>query len=724
MSMDQSPGEFKLHFLDYWRVIRVRLPFIILVFLTVLAVVGVATYLSPKKYASNATIEIRQADYFMQIFGGRGNTGRGARFLPTQFEIIQRREFLEPVVKRMNLVERWSESGVSSELQAVRRLRNMLLLKEVRNTDLIEIGAISLDPREAAEIANAVAEQYTQNRINQVQTWINKSLASLDEEVAKQKEETASLRLKAAELREKFGIVDLLPDTTEQAATAGQRIYVGVEQQVGQEKIRIETLRTQLRELSLLSDEQIIRSSNVLEVSDPTIQRILPLYQQAHAEEARLLHSGLGPNHPHVRSSTAQRELYYNQLIDQIGALRKSLETSLGITESKMATLQGELDSLRDGQHISRAQEAEYTQAKNEYIQSRRLLEAAEARLSTERMQLVMPMSPATIWERAEPSNSPVSPNILLNMALGVVGGLILGVGFAFFMEYLDTSVKTLEEVEAFLQVPVLAIVPKNIHILANVGDESVDAEAYRILRTNVEFNRKTAEANTITVVSGGAGEGKSTTIANLAYIFARGGYNTLVVDSDLRRPSQHKIFGMSADVGLSDYLGSQKTIEEVIQKTPHENLYLLPSGESARDAVGLLNSKRTEDLLRELKSRFDIVLVDSPPILGLSDGSVLASLVDLTMIVVQHRRFPRSMLKRVKQAVTNAGGKIVGVVLNNVDIRHDKHYEYYTSYYSYYGKGSGKKAKSRQSKTPAAKRRDATPSPKTKPSHDDAQDY
>ena len=292
----------------------------------------------------------------------------------------------------------------------------------------------------------------------------------------------------------------------------------------------------------------------------------------------------------------------------------------------------------------------------------------------------------------------PAKPNIWLNMALGVVVGIVFGVGLAFFIEYLDTSVKTMEDVENFLQVPVLAVIPKNISLLMNESADNPDAEAYRIMRTNVEFNRKNPDANTVTIVSGGTGEGKSTTMANIAFTFARGGYSTLIVDADLRRPSQHRIFGVSNDLGLTDFLTTDMPLEEVVLQTQVENLYLLPSGKLPSDAVGILNSQRMVEFIEEVKNRFDIIFFDSPPILGVSDASVLSSAVDLTIIVVQHRRFPRAMLQRVKQAVINVGGNILGVVLNNVDVRHDQHYEYYTSYYNYYyqrpsqERGKGKK--------------------------------
>jgi capsular exopolysaccharide synthesis family protein len=240
-------------------------------------------------------------------------------------------------------------------------------------------------------------------------------------------------------------------------------------------------------------------------------------------------------------------------------------------------------------------------------------------------------------------------------------------------------------DVENSLGVPVLAVIPKDVAILKDAPDDISDAEGYRIMRTNIEFNRKSSDANTITLVSGGMGEGKSTTLNNLAFTFARGGYRTLIVDADLRRPSQHRFFDFTNERGLTDYLTSNTPYESLVLPTHVDNLSLMPSGRLPIDAAGILNSQRMIDLISQLKGAYDMVFFDSPPILGVSDASVIASSVDLTIVVVQHRRFPRSMLMRVKQGLTNVGANIIGCVLNNTDIRHDEYYEYYTSYYQYY---------------------------------------
>jgi capsular exopolysaccharide synthesis family protein len=176
----------------------------------------------------------------------------------------------------------------------------------------------------------------------------------------------------------------------------------------------------------------------------------------------------------------------------------------------------------------------------------------------------------------------------------------------------------------------------------------------------------------------------------NLAYTCAKGGYNVLVVDADLRRASQHHFFDVDNSFGLTDYLLGRAEIDEIIKTTKIDNLSFIPSGLLPNDSVGILNSQRMTDLIAKVKSQYDLVFFDSPPILGVSDGSVLASEVDVTIMVVQHRRFPRVMLQRVKQAVLNVGGRLIGVVLNNVDAKHDDGYSYYYNYNEYYGPRRG----------------------------------
>jgi len=304
------------------------------------------------------------------------------------------------------------------------------------------------------------------------------------------------------------------------------------------------------------------------------------------------------------------------------------------------------------------------------------------------------------VIEPAEKVDKPFRPNKKVNILLGIAIGLIIGIGLAFFIEYLDTSVKTIDDVERALQAPVLGVIPQNVGVLLEEGPESPHAEAYRVLRTNVLFSRKDPKLNTLTIVSGGAGEGKSTTIFNLATVFAQNGQRVLVVDSDLRRPSLHKYLKITNSIGLTNFLMKQNTLEEVIQTSPVPNLDFLPSGRLPSSSMGILSSLQMKELIREVKRRYDFVFFDSPPIMGVSDASVLASEVDMVLQVIQYRRYPQPMTIRAKQMIEKVGGNLLGIVLNNINVSQDENYYYYSGYYyDYYTKGEYGEGESRGKK-------------------------
>ena len=285
----------------------------------------------------------------------------------------------------------------------------------------------------------------------------------------------------------------------------------------------------------------------------------------------------------------------------------------------------------------------------------------------------------------ADPDPSPVKPNKTLNIVLGIVFGLMVGIGLAFFIEYLDTSVKTIDDVERALQAPVIGVIPQDVGCLLDEGPENRHAEAYRVLRTNIMFSRKDDKLNSIVVVSAGAGEGKSTTTLNLATVFAQAGDRVLVVDSDLRRPTLHKLLRVGNSVGLTNYLLKQNTLEEVIQTTSVPTLHLMASGKLPSSSLSILNSSQMKDMIAELKRRYDFVFFDSPPILGVSDASILASEMDMVIQVIQYRRYPQPMNIRAKQSIEKVGGKLIGIALNNINMSQDESYYYYSGYYHNY---------------------------------------
>jgi succinoglycan biosynthesis transport protein ExoP len=680
-------NEAVLHAVDYWQVIKNRYGIILLTLLLVFMTAAVITYVMPKKFESAATIEVKPRATGASPLGTGFDQSSASMMTPqffgTEFEKIKSSKSLEKVVEKLELVTKWAVDKDT----AVRILKGIVNTQNIRGTDLISITVRHTDKEDARNVTAEVARAYKAYRSEIENRDVEKSLYELNKAVRDQQDKVEEARKVLATIVRTKGIIYKGQDSfygggagvdEDQAARGALMTY----NQLEQEQVH---LSSQIDSLDKYTSDQLMAYAAGLELPDNMIRTLHPQYLDAKRQLDTLKINGLGDKHPTVLASMKQIETLKYQLDEGVVTLRATLRAKLEMATNQLKDMKVRKDNTHEDA-IKRGLDAQdYVDAKRDFETDQDLLQKLVLRQISQVMAEKITNESIVIHEEPQISQSPVSPNVTLNLVLGAVVGLIFGVGIAFFLEYLDTSVKSLEDVERYLQVPVLAVIPKDVGILHKQSGMSPDAEAYRILRTNIEFNRKNPEDNAITVVSGGAGEGKSTTLVNLAYICAQGGYTTLMIDADLRRPRLHTFFDINNSVGLTNYLTTELMLEDVILQTPVDNLYFMPSGILPADAAGILNSRRMSELIQDVKQRFDLVLVDSPPILGVSDASVLASEVDLTMIVVQHRKLPRNMLLRVKQAVENVGGNVIGVVLNNVDVRSDSQYQYYTSYYTYY---------------------------------------
>jgi capsular exopolysaccharide synthesis family protein len=695
--MDHSQ-DVKIHFLDYWRIIRVRLGLVFLVFLSVFGTAAVVTYFTPREFSSLTTIELQPDMTSVRIFDNRQEAMNSLRydpkFITTQFQIITRTGVLYPVIDQLDLQKRWGRKGqILPKETAYKKLQHKISLQEIRNTNLIQITVFSVDREEAALLANTIAQVYMNQRIAERQNIVAKGLEQLQGEVKKKEKDVNDAYADASKLRTENEIIDPNPDSLDNL-TYPMRVedssVIANQAKVDQGRSEVATLRSRVEQLDRLEREDLMRAAGLLNLNDPIIEQKLPVYQTAQAEKARLLNSGLGKNHPDVKAQQAQMDVIEGQLSQQIDSILKGLKTQLEIAQNSLKAMQENLALTQDQQQQKKTASVRYIDAKYHYVQERKLLEEAKTRLNTESMELAMPQRSAAMRDRAEPALFPSRPKVLLNLVLGAIAGIIFGIGLAFFVEYLDRSVKTIDDAEKLLELPVLGIIPKGIRLLTNIDEDSADAEAYRILSTNLEFCGNNAPTRTIGVLSGGASEGKSTTVCNLAITFAAAGQRALVVDADLRQPSQHQLLDLDNWVGLSDYLSGSAELPALIQPTSVANLYFLPSGSKRGNVVSLLKSERMRQLAKSMKNEFDIILFDCTPILGVSDAGVVTSLVDAILLVVQPGRFPRSMLLRAKNMLGRLGANVLGIVLNNVDTRYDEQYRFYTNYGDYYGKSTG----------------------------------
>lgn len=728
--MREQLNDSKMHALDYWQVIRNRWGVILLTFFLISLACLVIIALRDRKYQSTTRFRV-QLSSAMGPFQTNAISERSAysgNWLETEFKTVTSHENLSLVVKQLNLDQTW---GTPFD-EAIAKLEKMIETETERGTEIMTVIVSSTKRDEAAAIANAVRDAYDSKRKEAEAERIRRMAQTVEANIKAQENELEAAQMAMNEVARKYGIVDrsylggqgMSPVVTTKPEEYAESVRSQnvLEQQV----IR---LKSQLESLINLQGDELIANAASLDVQNDTIRTLYPEYQKSIIELSRLLNSGFGKNHPKIRGLQESSITTRKTLETAVSGFKDSLKVQISQAEQMLAKGQELTETKKTDTVEERVKQSEYANAKSKFEQQRQLLQEVKELAMKTAVDQEVPRKPIDILQVATPEARPSKPNVMLLLSIGAGLGLALGLLLAFFLEYLDTSVKSLDDVERYLGVPVLAVIPKDVGVLHKQSGLSPDAEAYRILRTNIEFNRRSADSNAITIVSGGAGEGKSTTLVNLAYICAQGGYNTLMIDGDLRRPKLHTFFDINNSVGLTNYLTTALMLEDVILQTPVENLYFMPSGILPADAAGILNSRRMSELIADVKNRFDLVLIDSPPILGVSDASVLASEVDLTIIVIQHRKLPRSMLLRVKQAIENVGGNLLGVVLNNVDVRSDSQYQYYTSYYTYYsptntdGRSKQRGGTAGQSGAKAAQR-PAPATTKAAPGRGDAEDY
>jgi succinoglycan biosynthesis transport protein ExoP len=321
--------------------------------------------------------------------------------------------------------------------------------------------------------------------------------------------------------------------------------------------------------------------------------------------------------------------------------------------------------------------------------------------------------------DRARVPRAPFSPNRPRALALGLLIGLAAGFGLVFFLEYLDDSVSDPDQLERFVHVPFLGPVPilepKETgplarDLIAMKEPKSVYAEAYRTVRTSILFSSPDNPPRVFVVTSSGQQEGKSLTAVNLAVTMALNDKRVLLIDADLRKPRLHKVFEIENKCGLSNLIGGSPDVALALHKTKVPTLMVMPSGPVPPNPSELLGSVRLRKLLELLREKFDVILLDCTPLIAVTDATVLATQVDGVILVIKSGATRRKILQRGVKQLQDVQAKIIGAVLNQVNVRNSSYY--YAYYYSHYygetdGKGKDKgKGKGRSGEKPASGRR------------------
>jgi tyrosine-protein kinase Etk/Wzc len=637
-------AEYGLNLWDYWRIIHKRKWIIISIFLVSVISAHFFGRRAEPVYQSSVTLNVDVQQPIAEITGtGVTFWGTGGRTdFSTQLELIKGYSILKDTALKLGYIT--SATGEEEVLSVVNALRGRISVEQQKGTSLVELRVADTDPKKAKDIVETVASVFIEKN------WERKVAEARRTKVFVEKQ-----------LQKIDGVITNIKK---------KLMVLGIEPVAGVTPVTTEDLSSRLVSLKF---------------------------------ELSNLRERYTDNHPRI--TNIRREI--DIISKQVGEPPEEVE------------VQGEAEII-DADRL-----------KNELAINEKLYALLKERYEK---ALILEASKAKDIEIVNPAvlpKTPISPGATVNVFFGGALGLVLGLVAALVVESMDTSIGTIEDVEEYLQVPVLGVIPhievrkkeevdfwkeapppeekkKYTEIMARLVTQyrpkSVVAEAYRNLQTYIKFSAIEKVGNCIMFTSAGVREGKTITTVNSALSMAQMGYKTVLIDADLRRPAVHKLFGIERGTGLTEVLlgtymveDSVKTMDDimlgnikasaVLKTYGMENLHIVTAGRLPTNPAELLSSQNMVNLIRELKEKYQVIFIDSAPILPVTDSCVLSSRVDGVIMVYEVGRVARGALRRSKIQIENAKGKPIGIVLNNMrvsDMRFGSPYYYYRQ--KYYG--------------------------------------
>ena len=695
-----APAE-AVHFLDYWQILYSRKEIVIAVSLLLIVVGVVVTTRMPKVYSAASVIEVHRETPNIDLMGAT-SVRYDPIYLRTQFEIIKSKPVIEQVVREMDLDQDFgmeygwkaqnSEAGVREKTVAL--VRRQTTLSIYRDTDLIAIE-VRLDKpnrpegeaaKYAANIANTIAKVFQERVAEDGRRPIMDGIVQLENDVRGLERQIAESEDKLASLRVAHGI------TVASEKDSGSQILrnqvLELTAKADEARIKARLAKSRFDRFTSLAAENAVAAAPYL-VQDQSLAPLLSRKNDLELQLAAQTKAGLGPNHPEVQQSRSLLENVDRQINDKLAAIRAGLQQAWE-QDQQEADFYADLLAKKSASEMQIsagvAVEMERLRSDLETLKQRR--RDLQNRMDLERLKLDMPKTAVKIIEKAEVPSTPlpVSPNFALNVTLSVVAGLFFGIVLAFFVEYLDTTVKTTEDVEKYLQANVIGLIPQKLRSLNDPNARFTHYEVYRVLRMNLKNSRALAGGKAVIFTSASAGEGKSLNAFNLAWVCAECGEKVLLIDADLYHPRQHRTLGVPLEPGLCNVVVGEAPLDGAILKTEQENLDFLPAGRIASTSVfGLMDTEEMAQVFAAARERYDRIIVDAPPMIGVSDTSQLVRLGDGVALIVQHRKYPRALCRRAKERIVSMGGNFIGVILNNVNAAHGSSSYYYENQYYYY---------------------------------------
>ncbi len=695
---------------DFFHLLRLRKSLIFLIFGIVVCTTAVVTKLLPKWYLSTVSIRVEKPEGEVKLFQNPTSSGNDQTWLQDQFKIIQSSKIIYPVIEKLGLNQKLMKAALSNQPLTTDYTYEFLLKKMIkvdleRGSSLINVNVHAQEPQVASEIANEIARAYAEDRLFFATSGQREGLAQLRKELEAQERNVSQQRDAVEKLRKDLKIsgVDLSSrynDMEIENLRQMQNSLVALSVDAIGRKTRYERFKSiaPADRISLVNSELI---------QDPNIQSLLQAYLIADQNVSRLK-ARLGEAHPELISANDNSLKIREQLDAQLRGYESALEISFKESEARVAELQKQLEAARVGQILSaRERMRPFEEATQKLDDEVRLLSTLKVTLRQREIDFQVPKKTIEVLNVAEPARRADKPSLFLNLAFAAVFGLVLGIATAVFIEYFDTSFRNVAEVEGKLQRPMLGVIPQvAVPLPLKVVDDEdpAESEPYRVLHTNLNLALKNnARGGSLIFLSAGPGEGKSTTLLRLARIMAASGERILLIDADVRRPTQHSLAKLPKEPGLSDFLSGRTPLDAAIQRAVMPNLDFIACGKGLSFTISVNHLDALKSMLAQLKGRYDRILFDAPPIIGVSDASILASLVDDVVLVIQHRRNPQTMVTHAQQIIEGISKRpMIGVILNRVPPNSGEDYGYYTRNYNYYSnRGEKRRVKSSGSRPP-----------------------
>jgi len=710
-------GEAKLDLRAYWRTIRKRWPFLVLSIIVATVVAFVYTYRQPKIYEASCQLIIDPAA--PQILPGSKDVvelGSGStfwankEFYETQYRIIQSTGVGQRTAEKLGLAydPDYARPGTATpELTAIgRALAGQITVRSVKDSRLAIITVSDRKPQRAALIANTTADTYIEYNLDYKLEGARSAMAWLAEQEGDLKRELERAEMSLYKFKKDRNLLAVSLDDKQSMLSAN---LASVNGKLTELRIKILEFDSK-RKIIEHARTNIAEEETIPEIREKdTIRALRDSFIQQSKESAELS-SKYGPEHPKIKALASQMETTRKIYVAEIDGVLATFDKAYRALVDNERGLRAMMESQKkEAIELSKI-EVEYKPLQRAADQNTKMYGLIASRQKEIDITGPMKTNNVRILERAIVPGSPVSPKPVQNLLLGLLLGLGTGIALAFVIEALDNTLKTQADVEQFLGVPVLGLVPvigaatggtaaearddvRERDLGVFLDPKSVAAECCRSIRTNILFMSPDNPPRTIVVTSPSPQEGKTTTAINLGVTMAEAGGRVLIVDTDMRRPRLHRSFGVPNQTGISSVIVSKATLEEAIKRTDVPNLDVLPCGPVPPNPSELLHTDRFKAVLADCARLYDRIILDSPPTSAVTDPAVLGNLADGVVMVIKAGETTRDSGAHARRQLTSAKARLLGVIVNAIDFSNPAYgYDYYyRNYYRYgytYGNG------------------------------------